>query len=153
MTTTVDAAMRQLNSMAYMHNRCRMIVASFLAKDLLLDWRMGERYFMEHLIDGDFASNNGGWGFSASTGVDPQPYFRIFNPLLQSEKFDEEGEYIRKWVPELKGIKGKAIHDPYGRGEGKLAEKNGYPKPMVEHKQCRDRALARYKAGIGRETA
>lgn len=123
--------MRQMNSMAYMHNRCRMIVASFLAKDLLLDWRMGERYFMEHLIDGDFASNSGGWGFSASVGVDPQPYFRIFNPLLQSEKFDEEGEYIRKWVPELRDIKGKAIHDPYGRGEGKLAEKNGYPKPMV----------------------
>jgi deoxyribodipyrimidine photo-lyase len=79
----VDAAMRQLVSTGYMHNRCRMIVASFLAKDLLLDWRLGERFFMEHLIDGDFASNNGGWGFSASTGVDPQPYFRIFNPLLQ----------------------------------------------------------------------
>ena len=120
-----------MNSMAYMHNRCRMIVASFLAKDLLLDWRMGEKYFMEHLIDGDFASNSGGWGFSASVGVDPQPYFRIFNPLLQSEKFDENGDYIRKWVPELKNVKGKAIHDPYGRGEGKLAEKNGYPKPMV----------------------
>ena len=76
-----------------------MIVASFLAKDLLLDWRLGERYFMTRLVDGDFASNNGGWGFSASTGVDPQPYFRIFNPLLQSEKFDTDGEYIRKWVP------------------------------------------------------
>ncbi|KAF2840979.1 hypothetical protein M501DRAFT_990911 [Patellaria atrata CBS 101060] len=149
----VDAAMRQLNHMAYMHNRCRMIVASFLAKDLLLDWRLGEKYFMEHLIDGDFASNNGGWGFSASTGVDPQPYFRIFNPLLQSEKFDADGEYIRKWVPELRDVKGKAIHDPYGRGEGKLAAKNGYPKPVVDHKICRERALARYKAGIGRDTA
>jgi deoxyribodipyrimidine photo-lyase len=123
--------MRQMNSTAYMHNRCRMIVASFLAKDLLLDWRRGEKYFMEHLIDGDFASNSGGWGFSASVGVDPQPYFRIFNPLLQSEKFDPDGEYIRKWVPELKDVKGKAIHDPYGRGEGQLAKKNGYPKPMV----------------------
>jgi len=149
----VDAAMRQLNEMGYMHNRCRMITASFLAKDLLLDWRMGERYFMEHLIDGDFASNNGGWGFSASTGVDPQPYFRIFNPLLQSEKFDPEGEYIRRWVPELKGLVGKAIHDPYGRGAAKQAEKAGYPKPIVDHKVCRERCLARYKEGLGRSTA
>ncbi|OCL02033.1 hypothetical protein AOQ84DRAFT_393245 [Glonium stellatum] len=149
----VDASMRQLNTIGYMHNRCRMIVASFLAKDLLLDWRLGERYFMEHLIDGDFASNNGGWGFSASTGVDPQPYFRIFNPLLQSEKFDVDGEYIRKWVEELRDVEGKAVHDPYGRGAGNIAKKNGYPKPIVEHSQCRDRALARYKAGIGRDTA
>lgn len=149
----VDAAMRQMKEMGYMHNRCRMIVASFLAKHLLLDWRMGERYFMEHLIDGDFASNNGGWGFSASTGVDPQPYFRIFNPLLQSEKFDADGEYIRRWVPELKGVAGKAIHDPYGRGAGKQAEKAGYPKPIVDHKQCRERCLARYKEGLGRGTA
>lgn len=149
----VDAAMRQMNEMGYMHNRCRMITASFLAKDLLLDWRMGERYFMEHLIDGDFASNNGGWGFSASTGVDPQPYFRIFNPLLQSEKFDPEGEYIRRWVPELKGVVGKAIHDPYGRGAAKQAEKSGYPKPIVDHKVCRERCLARYKEGLGRSTA
>ncbi|KAF2095487.1 hypothetical protein NA57DRAFT_67878 [Rhizodiscina lignyota] len=149
----VDAAMRQCNQTGYVHNRCRMIVASFLAKDLLLDWRMGERYFMEHLVDGDFASNNGGWGFSSSTGVDPQPYFRIFNPLLQSEKFDASGEYIRKWVPELAGVKGNAIHDPYGRGAGTQAEKQGYPRPVVDHKQCRERALARYKAGLGRETA
>ncbi len=149
----VDAAMRQLNHTGYMHNRARMTVASFLAKDLLLDWRMGERYFMEHLIDGDFASNNGGWGFSASTGVDPQPYFRIFNPLLQSEKYDPQGEYIKKWVPELKAVEGKAIHDPYGRGAAKLMEKAGYPKPIVVHKDCRDRALARYKEGLGRATA
>ena len=148
----VDAAMRQIRQIGYMHNRCRMIVASFLAKDLLLDWRMGERYFMEHLIDGDFASNNGGWGFAASTGVDPQPYFRIFNPLLQSEKFDREGEFIRKWLPELRDIPGRAIHDPYGRGEGARAAKAGYPRPIVEHKTARDRALARYKAGIGRDT-
>lgn len=149
----VDAAMRQMKHMGYMHNRCRMIVASFLAKDLLLDWRKGERFFMESLIDGDFASNSGGWGFSASCGVDPQPYFRIFNPLLQSEKFDAEGEYIRKWVPELKGIIGKAVHDPYGRGEGKAAEKAGYPRPIVVHKESRERCLARYKDGIGRTTA
>lgn len=144
----VDAAMRQVQHMGWMHNRCRMIVASFLCKDLLLDWRMGERFFMENLIDGDFASNNGGWGFSASVGVDPQPYFRIFNPLLQSEKFDAEGEYIRKWVPELKGVKGKAIHDPYGRGAADIAKKRGYPKAIVEHKGCREKALAAYKKGI-----
>lgn len=144
----VDAAMRQLNHLGYMHNRCRMIVASFLSKDLLIDWRMGERYFMEHLIDGDFASNNGGWGFSASVGVDPQPYFRIFNPLLQSEKFDSDGAYIRKWVPELKDLDDKAIHEPYSRGAGPKAKKNGYPKPIVEHKICRERALNAYKDGI-----
>jgi len=149
----VDAAMRQLNHTGYMHNRCRMIVASFLAKDLLIDWRMGERYFMEHLIDGDFASNNGGWGFSSSTGVDPQPYFRIFNPLLQSEKFDPDGDYIRKWVPELKDVKGKAIHDPYGRGAEAVAKKNEYPRQIVDHKTARDRALSRYKAGLGRDRA
>lgn len=149
----VDAAMRQVKEMSYMHNRCRMIVASFLAKDLLIDWRMGEKFFMQNLIDGDFASNNGGWGFSASTGVDPQPYFRIFNPTLQSEKFDAEGEYIRKWVPELRNVKGKAIHEPYARGAGKEAAKAGYQKPMVEHKEVRQRALERYKAGLGRGTA
>jgi len=136
-----------------MHNRVRMITASFLAKDLLLDWRRGEKFFMEHLIDGDFASNNGGWGFAASTGVDPQPYFRIFNPLLQSEKFDPSGEYIRKWVPELRSIEGKAIHDPYNRGATKEAEKMGYPRPLVDHKASRERALERYKSGLGRGTA
>lgn len=144
----VDAAMRQMHGMGWMHNRCRMIVASFLAKDLLLDWRMGERYFMEHLVDGDFASNNGGWGVAASVGVDPQPYFRIFNPLLQSEKFDPNGEYIRKWVPELRAVVGKAIHDPYGRGAGAQAKKSGYPEPIVEHKGARARALSAYKRGI-----
>ena len=146
----IDAAMRQLNHTGYMHNRARMAVACFLAKDLLIDWRMGERYFMEHLIDGDFASNNGGWGFSASTGVDPQPYFRIFNPVLQGEKFDAEGEYIRRWVPELAHVQGKAIHDPHGRG---AANVKGYPKMCVDHKESRVRALARYKDGLKRETA
>ncbi|KAI1843636.1 hypothetical protein JX265_007422 [Neoarthrinium moseri] len=147
----VDAAMRQVKSIAWMHNRCRMIVASFLAKDLLLDWRMGEKFFMENLIDGDFASNNGGWGFSASVGVDPQPYFRIFNPLLQSEKFDPQGKYIRKWVPELRDCDDKEIHDPYGRKAGSKVEKRGYPKPIVVHKESRDRALAVYKEGLGRD--
>ncbi|KAI1464180.1 deoxyribodipyrimidine photo-lyase [Daldinia caldariorum] len=147
----VDAAMRQMRSIGYMHNRCRMIAASFLSKDLLLDWRLGERFFMERLIDGDFASNNGGWGFSASVGVDPQPYFRIFNPLLQSEKFDPRGEYIRKWVPELRGVEGKAVHDPYNRGAEEKARKEGYPRPIVDHRESRERALRAYKAGIGRD--
>ncbi|KAI0895473.1 deoxyribodipyrimidine photo-lyase [Annulohypoxylon nitens] len=147
----VDAAMRQLRNMGWMHNRCRMIVASFLCKDLLLDWRMGEKFFMQNLIDGDFASNNGGWGFSASVGVDPQPYFRIFNPLLQSEKFDADGDYIRKWLPELAQIKGKAIHDPYGRGAAAQAKKAGYPEPIVQHKDSRERALKMYKAGLERD--
>ena len=149
----IDAGMRQLNHTGYMHNRARMAVASFLAKDLLIDWRMGERYFMERLIDGDFASNNGGWGFSASTGVDPQPYFRIFNPLLQGERFDSDGEYIRKWVKELEGIHGKAVHDPYGRKAAKAAETAGYPKMCVDHKASRERCLQRYKQGLGRDTA
>lgn len=145
----VDAAMRQLNHSGWMHNRCRMIVASFLSKHLLIDWRMGERYFMEHLIDGDFASNNGGWGFSAGAGVDPQPFFRIFNPLLQSEKFDADGEYIRKWIPELRDITSKAVHDPYGRGAGATAQENGYPRQIVEHRESRERCLTRYKEGLG----
>ncbi|KAH7066216.1 DNA photolyase, FAD-binding/Cryptochrome, partial [Paraphoma chrysanthemicola] len=150
----VDAAMRSLNATAYMHNRLRMITASFLAKHLLLDWRLGEQYFITHLIDGDFASNNGGWGFSSSTGVDPQPYFRIFNPYLQSEKFDAEGEFIRQWVPELRKVEGKAVHSPYEDKKGaEIAKREGYPRPIVEHKMARERCLARYKAGIGRETA
>ena len=151
----VDAAMRSLRETAYMHNRLRMIAASFLAKHLLLDWRLGEQFFMTHLIDGDFASNNGGWGFSASTGVDPQPYFRIFNPWLQSEKFDAEGDFIRKWVPELQDVEGSAMHNPYAAGgkASEVAKKNGYPKPIVEHKFARERCLTRYKAGLGRNTA
>ncbi|EFR02321.1 deoxyribodipyrimidine photo-lyase [Nannizzia gypsea CBS 118893] len=141
----VDAAMRQLKHCAWMHNRTRMIVSSFLSKDLLIDWRRGEQFFMLHLIDGDFASNNGGWGFGSSTGVDPQPYFRIFNPLRQSERFDPDGDYIRHWVPELRDVEGSAIHDPYGRGAQKIAEKNGYPKPIVNHSESRGKALERYK--------
>lgn len=147
----VDAAMRQVAATGWMHNRCRMIVASFLAKDLLIDWRMGERFFMEHLIDGDFASNNGGWGFSASVGVDPQPYFRVFNPTLQGEKFDPEGAYIRKWVEELKGMSAREVHDPYAKGAGAGAKKMGYPEPIVVHKESRARALAAYKEGLGRD--
>lgn len=142
----VDAAMRELNKTGYMHNRCRMVVASFLSKHLLIDWRNGERYFMEHLIDGDFASNNGGWGFSSSVGVDPQPYFRIFNPWTQSEKFDKKGDYIRTWVPELREITdSKGIHNPYANGYEDIAERNHYPKPIVDHPSARERALQRYR--------
>lgn len=148
----VDAAMRHLSHSKFLPNRCRMVVASFLAKDLLLDWRMGEKYFMENLIDCDFASNNGGWGFCSSAGVDPQPYFRIFNPVTQSKKFDPEGEYIRRWVPELQSVLGDAVHEPWKLGEKKV-KSLGYVMPVVKHDEARKVALERYKAGLGRDTA
>lgn len=133
----VDAGMRELATTGWMHNRVRMVVASFLTKDLLIDWKWGERYFMERLLDGDLAPNNGGWQWAASTGCDPQPYFRIFNPTLQSEKFDPEGEYIRKFVPELRNVPAKKIHGPQSVP--------GYPAPIVEHSVQRAKALALYK--------
>lgn len=108
----VDAGMRQLKATGYMHNRLRMITAMFLTKHLLMNWQLGEAYFMSMLVDGDFSSNNGGWQWSASTGTDSQPYFRVFNPKLQSERFDKDGIYIKKWVPELKKLSSKQIHDP-----------------------------------------
>ncbi|ERS98559.1 hypothetical protein HMPREF1624_05344 [Sporothrix schenckii ATCC 58251] len=148
----VDAAMRQLRHEGWMHNRGRMVVASFLAKDLLVDWRRGEQWFMRHLVDGDVASNVGGWGFAASVGVDPQPYFRVFNPTRQSERFDPEGAYIRQWVPELRGIEDNAaIHEPYARGAGDAAREAGYPEPIVNHKEAREAALSAYKRALGRE--
>lgn len=141
----VDAAMRQLNSTGWMHNRLRMIVASFLVKDLLINWRRGEHYFMSQLIDGDLAANNGGWQWAASTGTDAAPYFRIFNPTTQGERFDTEGEFIRVWIPEIADVPGKAIHDPWT-----WADKKGvtldYPRPIVEHKQARAATLAAYEA-------
>lgn len=127
----VDAGMRQLNATGWMHNRVRMIVASFLTKDLLIDWRWGERYFMEKLLDGDLGPNNGGWQWAASTGCDPQPYFRIFNPTSQGEKFDPEGKYVREWVPELRDRPLKVIHEPLN--------------PIVDHATQRDKALKLYK--------
>ncbi|KAI9206775.1 deoxyribodipyrimidine photolyase [Polychytrium aggregatum] len=143
----VDAGMRQLNATGWMHNRLRMIVASFLTKDLLIDWRMGEEYFMKSLIDGDFASNNGGWQWTASTGTDAQPYFRIFNPFSQSERFDPNGQFIAKWVPELAGLKGTAaIHDPFSKLDKKAFQKLNYPKPMVDHKVARQKAIQAFKA-------
>ncbi|MFQ3265582.1 MAG: deoxyribodipyrimidine photo-lyase, partial [Colwellia sp.] len=139
----VDAAMRQLNQTGWMHNRLRMVVASFLTKHLLIDWRLGEKYFMQHLIDGDLASNNGGWQWAASTGCDAQPYFRIFNPIRQSERFDPTGIFIRKYIPELKSISDKAIHFPHQYiDDNKL---NIYWPAIVEHKEARLKALAFYK--------
>jgi deoxyribodipyrimidine photo-lyase len=134
----VDAGMRELNQTGWMHNRVRMIVASFLTKDLLIDWRWGEKYFMEKLLDGDLAPNNGGWQWAASTGCDPQPYFRIFNPVLQSEKFDPEGDYIKKYIPELRHLSSKDIHAP-------IHPIQNYPKPIVNHSHQRDKALLLYK--------
>ncbi len=129
----VDAAMRQLNATGWMHNRLRMIVASFLTKDLRLDWRAGERYFMSQLIDGDLAANNGGWQWAASTGTDAAPYFRIFNPTTQGEKFDKQGVFIRRWLPELAKVPEKALHQPWA-----WADKQGitldYSRPIVDHK-------------------
>lgn len=141
----VDAAMRQLNETGWMHNRLRMIVASFLVKDLLIDWREGERYFMSQLIDGDLAANNGGWQWAASTGTDAAPYFRIFNPTTQGEKFDQEGVFIRQWLPELKAVPGKAIHAPWQWADNEGVEL-AYPRPLVDHKQARLETLAAYEA-------
>ena len=131
----IDAAMSQLNSTGWMHNRLRMIVAMYLSKNLLIDWRKGEKYFMENLIDGDFASNNGGWQWSASTGVDAAPYFRIFNPITQSEKFDKKGDFIRKWIPKISSVKN--IHDP------STDERNdfGYSNHLVDLKESRKKAI------------
>jgi deoxyribodipyrimidine photo-lyase len=141
----VDAAMRQLREIGWMHNRARMIVASYLVKDLLIDWRWGEAYFMEQLIDGDQAANNGGWQWTAGTGTDAAPYFRIFNPILQSAKFDPHGEYIRRWVPELKGLGSKDIDAPWEHG----IKVSGYPaKPIVERNK--DRTLLAYQLSRAR---
>ncbi|MCO5144001.1 MAG: DNA photolyase family protein [Oligoflexia bacterium] len=136
----IDAGMRQLKTTGWMHNRVRMIVASFLTKDLLIDWRWGERYFMEQLLDGDLAANNGGWQWAASTGCDPQPYFRIFNPWLQSKKFDPDGEYIKKYVPELNEAPSASLHEPdFDRSKWK------YVKPIVSHALQKNKAIQMYK--------
>jgi deoxyribodipyrimidine photo-lyase len=136
----VDAAMRQLRATGWMHNRARMIVASFLTKDLLVDWRVGEAHFMAHLVDGDPASNNGGWQWAASTGTDPQPYFRVFNPTLQGRRHDPDGEYIRRWVPELRSFAGSDVHEP---------PPGSYLRPIVDHATARRRAIAAYEAQRG----
>jgi len=136
----IDAGMRQLNQTGWMHNRVRMIVASFLTKDLLINWQWGERYFMKMLLDGDLASNNGGWQWAASTGCDPQPYFRIFNPWLQSKRFDPNGIYIKKFIPELKDVADAELHKPQSTRLG------NYPLPIVDHDVQRLKALDLYKS-------
>lgn len=138
----VDAAMRQLNNTGWMHNRLRMIVASFLTKHLHIHWRHGERYFMANLIDGDYPANNGGWQWSASTGCDAQPYFRIFNPMTQSEKFDAKGEFIRHWLPELADVPDKFIHQPWLWAN---VSSLSYPSPIVDHKTERALTLQMFK--------
>ncbi|QAX81757.1 deoxyribodipyrimidine photo-lyase [Candidatus Pseudomonas adelgestsugas] len=138
----IDAAMRQLLEIGWMHNRLRMIVAMFLTKNLLIDWREGERFFMRHLIDGDLAANNGGWQWSASTGTDAVPYFRIFNPLKQSKKFDSEGMFIKHWLPELTTLNKKEVHNP--EEATKLFGVVNYPRSIIDLKQSRKRAIAAF---------
>lgn len=137
----VDAAMKQLLTTGWMHNRLRMVVAMFLTKNLLIDWRWGERFFMRHLIDGEMAANNGGWQWSASTGADAAPYFRVFNPVSQSQKFDPQGEFIRHWLPALAELDAKSIHDP----SVELRQACGYPLAMVDLKSSRQRAIDAFK--------
>lgn len=143
----VDAAMRQLNTTGWMHNRCRMIVACFLIKDLLIDWRKGEQYFATKLIDYDPSSNNGGWQFCSSTGVDAQPYFRIFNPFTQSKKFDADAVYIKHWVHELKDVPAKDIHS-WNVTYKKYINSCKYPEPMVEHSVQSKKAIHLYKNAL-----
>lgn len=140
----VDAAMRQLNTTGWMHNRLRMIVASFLTKDLLIDWRAGEQWFMSQLLDGDLAANNGGWQWAASTGTDAAPYFRIFNPETQSKRFDPQGHFIRQWIPELRHVPDKDIHAPWQWAD-KQSISLDYPRPIVDHKAARLATLAAWE--------
>ncbi len=141
----VDAAMRSLAAQGWMHNRLRMIVAMYLSKDLFLDWRWGERHFARNLIDFAFASNNGGWQWSASTGTDAAPYFRIFNPYSQSRNFDPDGAFIRRWVPELRDMPTEAIHDP-SKLPALARARLDYPEPIVDHSTARDRVVAAFKS-------
>ena len=141
----VDAGMRQLRQTGWMHNRLRMVTAMFLTKDLLIDWRWGERLFMQRLIDGDLANNNGGWQWSASTGTDSAPYFRIMNPWTQGRRYDPEGEFIRRWVPELAQVETSALHDPKKLAEA-VSGNLDYPAPLVNHATARVRALEAFQA-------
>ncbi len=151
----VDAGMRQLAATGYMHNRLRMITASFLVKDLLVDWRDGERHFANLLIDYDLASNNGGWQWAASTGCDAQPYFRVFNPVTQSRRFDPEGRFIRRYVPEIAALDSTEIHDPWNvppaiqQARG-VSIGRDYPPPIVDHAKARDDALALFRRARSR---
>jgi deoxyribodipyrimidine photo-lyase len=146
----VDAGMRELKSVGWMHNRLRMITASYLTKDLLIDWRKGEEHFWEYLVDADLASNSFGWQWVAGSGMDASPYFRVFNPFLQSEKFDKEGEYIKKWCPELKALTKKTVHNP-SEVDSKILKIAGitlgkeYPKLLIDHSKARDRAMVEWR--------
>jgi deoxyribodipyrimidine photo-lyase len=145
----VDAAGRQLGQTGWMHNRARMIVASFLVKDLLVDWRWGERFFMQHLMDGDPAANNGGWQWTAGTGTDAAPYFRIFNPVLQGKRHDPEGTFVRRWLPELARVPHRYIHAPWEMPDDVQREAGcvvgqDYPLPIIDHAWARERTLAAY---------
>jgi deoxyribodipyrimidine photo-lyase len=142
----VDAGMRQLLAEGWMHNRVRMITASFLVKDLHLPWQRGARWFLQRLVDGDLSSNNHGWQWVAGTGTDAAPYFRIFNPTLQGEKFDPAGEYVRRYVPELRGVEGKQVHQPWRLPGGVPA---GYVEPVVDHAAERKESLSRYSDARG----
>ncbi len=148
----VDAGMRQLLHEGWMHNRVRMVVGSFLTKDLHLDWRLGEAWFMERLIDGDVAANNGGWQWIASTGTDPAPYFqRLFNPMTQQERFDPDGEYVRRWVPELRDVPARRLARPWEMDDDEQEAAGcvigrDYPEPIVDHAEERRRAIERYRA-------
>jgi deoxyribodipyrimidine photo-lyase len=150
----VDAAMRELAATGWMHNRLRLITASFLVKDLLVDWRIGERHFRRLLVDGDVSQNAGNWQWVAGTGPDAAPYFRVFNPLTQARRFDPEGEYVRRWLPELRDLPGGTIHAPSALGPLELARArvvlgDNYPAPIVDHAAARVRALAAYAAVAG----
>ncbi|HEX4903185.1 MAG TPA: deoxyribodipyrimidine photo-lyase [Acidimicrobiales bacterium] len=139
----VDAGMRQLLAEGWVHNRVRMIVASFLVKDLHLDWQRGARWFMQHLVDGDLASNQHGWQWTAGTGTDPSPFFRIFNPTTQAERFDPDGTYVRRYVPELADVPASHVHEPHLAPDG---VPEGYPEPIVDHREERAESLRRYEA-------
>ena len=146
----VDAGMRQLRRESYVHNRVRMIVASFLTKDLLVDWREGYAHFCEFLVDHDTANDNGGWQWAASTGTDAQPYFRIFNPMTQGERYDPDGEYVREYVPELRGVDAETIHSWHELSDAeRTAAAPDYPAPVVDHAERREAALAMFEAARG----
>ena len=144
----VDAGMRQLLAEGWVHNRVRMIVASFLVKDLHIDWRRGAAWFLHHLVDGDLASNQHGWQWTAGTGTDAAPFFRVFNPTAQGQRFDPEGDYVRRYVPELRGVAGGAVHQPRKLPADDLFSASpapDYPAPIVDHRVEREEALARYQ--------
>jgi deoxyribodipyrimidine photo-lyase len=153
----VDAGMRQLTGQGWVHNRARMVVASFLTKHLLIDWREGARFFLQHLMDGDLPANNGGWQWVAGTGTDAAPYYRIFNPVTQAEKFDPDGDYIRRWVPELAKLDPPAIFAPWKAAPADLEAAGvglgaDYPHPIVDHLSARERALTRFQETSSRRS-